>query len=449
MEGIEFNENIEESVLISEIENNPRRSERINIEELEQFSREYNHLNNMKADFLEDKPYTFDNIINSFDKCSSQKERNILLSLLIIKISEDVPKFHKVFKNVRMMEEQPAYSNILEAEIPNFEDVIIKYRKELGKYEYDTVFFHEVFVGLILNKMKKYVPNFVTTYGNFQAVISIEEDITFRQSLEMNDDCFLVIEKINNAVELSKFVENATISQYLQVLLQILNALNYANREFEFSHNDLHDDNILIETLKDPVYIPYYIGGKVKYIYTRFFARIIDFGLSFVKLKGEPYGFYGREPHRILSNRQNPILDSYKLICFTGNSCFNAGNSLLFAFISNLYEVFEEEITLTERIHNWRINNGIIEIIDGKEIESEKSDIPYCDGMNYGEFYLKKESKKLKANDYDNFVFKAKKHKNHFSNSKYSITENYGHEDLILHLEKYYLGEASFIKDTK
>lgn len=399
-----------------------RRSSRINNNKETQFQFEYNFIKNLQYN------YQSKNIsIKDIEKYKTFSERSHFLSNLIIgDLSENVEKINEIFKNIKKFGERPG---LLKCEIPNFEKMIIKYGEECEENEYDCVYLHEIVVGTILNKLKIYVPNFITTFGFFQA--KIDSDYNFKPSDKLEDNFFIVMEKIKG-LNLSDFIVNATVSQYFQILLQIINALSVANQFYQFSHNDLHDDNIIIEILKEPILIPLYIGENKKYIYTRYLAKIVDFGQSFINI-GQPLGFYGNEIHRIYSNRQNPISDAYKLICYSGYTAHISENEKLFDFISILYkDIFNEKVETKRKNNsdnNFTLKDRINHFIVYNNLKDGISQNISTDGMNYGEYFGKFENKKIK-----------------FTDNSYNIDENYSHSDLLLLLSNYF-EEFDFIKN--
>jgi hypothetical protein len=67
-----------------------------------------------------------------------------------------------------------------------------------------------------------------------------------------------------------------TITEIKEILFQILYTL-YVFEQIEFSHGDLHEQNIMINTLSEPIHLYYKISGQMYKISTRYAVKIYDF----------------------------------------------------------------------------------------------------------------------------------------------------------------------------
>lgn len=144
---------------------------------------------------------------------------------------------------------------------------------------------YESFIGYAVNTLKSKIPNFMHTYGDISCRSDHNKVCSLTSSGKYENK--LVIENIIG-VSGSDFIDNNVSDlDTLNILLQIVNALNVANTEIGFIHNDLHLDNIIIVRLPQPMAIPLYLpNDEVKYINTKLLVRIIDFGLSRVEING-------------------------------------------------------------------------------------------------------------------------------------------------------------------
>ena len=104
--------------------------------------------------------------------------------------------------------------------------------------------------------------------------------------------------------------------EFLQIYLQVLNPLNLAYKKFDFTHYDLHSENVLIQELPYPISIPFYHpDGRTLYLRTNFLARIIDYGTAHVKIEGQHFGVFRAENRgQIFPDRSFPMHDAYKLL---------------------------------------------------------------------------------------------------------------------------------------
>lgn len=157
------------------------------------------------------------------------------------------------------------------------ENIILKSHRnpECLRYEY--------LVGLEVNKLRFYVDNFVMTYGLFllenragyaphkNPVIAAEEEFPTRRKYTP----YLMIEKVYGN-PLSKIIENLSNHDIHSILLQLFNALQIAQDQIQFTHYDLHLDNVIITELVKPQQIKY--SNLV--LETNYQIKIIDYGSS-------------------------------------------------------------------------------------------------------------------------------------------------------------------------
>jgi hypothetical protein len=223
---------------------------------------------------------------------------------------------------------------------------------------------HEAIVGMgALNIIRNFVPNFMDTYGAFMCSPPILDDMDEVKSWcqsKNNPVTYLVLENIQNAVPLSELCSTITGEEFLEIYVQILNALHLAYSNFDYTHYDLHADNVLVQVLPYYVSIPFYSPtGKILYIKTKYLARIIDYGMSHVFLGTVHFGNYGLEHVNVFAERSFPMHDVYKLLFF----CFyfslreniknnNPLSSKLSAVVNKIYDFFGEGITAEQRVIN-------------------------------------------------------------------------------------------------
>ena len=151
---------------------------------------------------------------------------------------------------------------------------------------------------------------------------------------------YLIYEKVKNSKPLQEFVAGGcTPGEFLNILIQIVLALNYAYQKIGFSHNDLHSENILIRQLNQPVVIGYPWldeNGQEKtwYLRTSQVATFIDYGRSIIRYpyqgKDEYFG-YSLPKYGLYPDRSYPMADIYK-ICMSslGAALFKSSNSSIY-----------------------------------------------------------------------------------------------------------------------
>jgi hypothetical protein len=232
--------------------------------------------------------------------------------------------------------------------------------------KYDTLA-HEAVVGMgAINRIRDRIPNFVHTYAAFSCsppILDTSGNVVSwcpKDTVSKNTSItYLVLENIDNATPLSSLASSLTNDEFLQIYLQLLNALNVAYKEFDYTHYDLHSDNVLIQTLPYTVSIPLYNPrGGLLYIKTTRLARIIDFGLSHIYLQGQHFGKFGYEYYNLDPESSFPMYDAYKILLSSyWNSLKNTSTGIT-DIVRKIYSFFNEGYSLEQRIsyHNTNLN---------------------------------------------------------------------------------------------
>ncbi|CAH6418460.1 Protein kinase [uncultured virus] len=231
---------------------------------------------------------------------------------------------------------------------------------------------HEAVIGMgALNTLRDKVPTFMHTYGAFMCPPPVIDNsgaviawCPANVSGQLSNVTYLVLENINDAESFAKLAPTLTPEEFLQIYLQVLNALNVAYKAFDFTHYDLHPGNVLIQTLSYKVAIPFYDPrGGVMYIKTNRLARIIDYGSSHVYLQGQHLGKYGFSNVGIYPESSFPMYDAYKLLLGTYWYALNTGpntgiigkegiTSVLTPVVNKIYTFFTDNPSLEQRMKN-------------------------------------------------------------------------------------------------
>ena len=104
--------------------------------------------------------------------------------------------------------------------------------------EYFDENIHEAFIGLYaINHLRAIIPNFVYTYGIFR------NPCIFEKSSQCN---YLLLELIPGQTW-KKFIRTATTDQFVNTFLQLCLSLKIAKEKYDFTHYDLHYENIIIK----------------------------------------------------------------------------------------------------------------------------------------------------------------------------------------------------------
>lgn len=219
---------------------------------------------------------------------------------------------------------------------------------------------HEAIIGIYaLNKLRSKIPNFMHTYGTYISSIPVIDDknhVILWCKSSVNLITHIVLENINDGINLKDMAPTITSEIFLNIYLQVLNAINVAYKDCDFTHYDLHPGNIIVQKLDKYIDIPLYNkDGSITYLKTCYLARIIDYGLSHAYIDGIHFGNYSYRNHNIDGESSFPIYDAYKLLLATYlYSVTHFGNLKDYSEISSvvacIYYFFSEGKTADLRI---------------------------------------------------------------------------------------------------
>ncbi len=142
---------------------------------------------------------------------------------------------------------------------------------------------HETFVGLrAVNRVTRLVPNFVRVYGArvLNGRSGVEKDVE-------------VVTEFVPGETLQQYVESSDefdFEELLLLLVQLLLALEVAQRECNFVHNDVAPWNVVVRRLNKLRKVDYHVAGEMMRVRTRVVPVILDYGKTHVVIEGEHYG---------------------------------------------------------------------------------------------------------------------------------------------------------------
>jgi hypothetical protein len=242
---------------------------------------------------------------------------------------------------------------------------------------------HEVVVGLYgTNKLRQYIPNFSYVYLGLKCSPPLIDPATKKVIFSCLDNKKLVnyvlYENVAPATSMSVYVRTCTSKQFLNAFMQAMYALRLAHKMIDYTHYDLHAENLLIRNPKlskgKNFQIPYDTENGQEYITTDVISTFIDYGYSHIKtediidknrgiiLKGQDFGVHGRIHAAIFPNRSWIIYDAYRLLMDCLIDAYNANNTPVINDIKNIYKFFnqmDDPITFIEK----RVS-GILPMID-------------------------------------------------------------------------------------
>jgi hypothetical protein len=254
----------------------------------------------------------------------------------IKKLKKDLKETHKrKFSKEELREEF----------IKQFNDIMKDKIKELYREYYISI------AGI--NNLRYKIPTFVYTFGIFKPHTYQIKNLKLD---EIDENIFIMNEQIIGE-SMYKFIKdkNISVTEWLDIFIQLLISLEVGQRDIKFTHFDLHLGNILIT--KDKV-IPYELNFD-NYTYsinnTQYKPVIIDFGMSSITINGIQSGYeeeyslyrnYGITPFMV-SGR-----DMHKILC----ACFNFNKEIddvIRNIYTNFYEIRDVDLFFEEENGNY------------------------------------------------------------------------------------------------
>jgi hypothetical protein len=143
---------------------------------------------------------------------------------------------------------------------------------------------YEYYVGLTMNRLRSYgIQNFSLVYGRYTEK---REDTSKKQSHVLYE---YIRDKKGETMSLGKFLENMLLNfdtdkeiSLLGIVFMVLISLQKAQDILQFTHYDLHYNNVLVLQLDDVYQIKYEYKGKAYFFYSKFVPFIIDYGRSHI-----------------------------------------------------------------------------------------------------------------------------------------------------------------------
>jgi len=166
-------------------------------------------------------------------------------------------------------------------------------------------------IGLCLNKLRGYVPNYMYTYSNSTKSIIVERipGITLAKAIKNN--------KLN-------FIQ--LLSLYFSILL----AIETGQKNHKFCHHDLHTNNIILRPIVKPIqYIVLCDQKQYEVTLTDYIPTIIDYGMAIVN----DHKTINIQSKLIDNNQANMSIDMYRLLFYC---LVNAKNT---SYYKELYEL--------------------------------------------------------------------------------------------------------------
>lgn len=222
---------------------------------------------------------------------------------------------------------------------------------------------HEYFIGVYgTNILRKYLPNFAYVLGGFKCSPPVSNPsnlegssgtgdiITWCNNRNININ-YILYENLEPAIPFRKYLNSCSSTEFLNKYLQVLYALHKANVLIDFTHYDLHHENVVLRKLEShTIDIQYDTENGIEYLKTNSVATIIDFSYSHIaidlkqsndELTKRHFGVSSKLAYGIFPGRKFPLHDAYKLLLFSMNEMLASGNLQCFQTAAKILQFFD------------------------------------------------------------------------------------------------------------
>ena len=263
--------------------------------------------------------------------------------------------------------------------------------KHSNREDYDLI--HEASVGILaLNKLKSKVPNFSYIFGIHYCPLKNKTDSDWCPKKGKRFP-YVIYENIEPSTTLYVYAKNKSVSEIMNVYLQVMLALNVANKSCNFTHYDLHTENVLMKELKSPVLVAYPYKNKKVYMKAEtHIPMIIDYGHSYFKYDNRNFGYPQQSSTFWASGTNNtskPLNDAYKLLASLGiqelNYFTKEDHEKFTLEMNNLYNLFPNIDRLVNKsLEDW------IDLLNDKYNIFLYEPIPNYDIIDEGKYIYSK-----------------------------------------------------------
>lgn len=275
-----------------------------------------------------------------------------------VSISYNNHKINPVFKKYEWLSDVTPFDvkskqgDVMKATILDKFKVVVKKSKST---RFDEITLRDFCVGIHLNKILDEAPFFVRTLGNFNY-----------------NNKFHILTEYVEGENLKNFIQNKehTFSDFLNIFFQIILGLEIAQNKLNFSHYDLHTDNVILVPIKHSFNISLYgYSYTIKYDYK---PVMIDFGLSSIHVNGQTIGQIKLESKGIF-NHISPGYDIYVFLLFCLDVSQSCSNLSIFKGIIDLLVFFKIKTKLTMNLltndHIKSLEKGVFNLIPNQFLQ--------------------------------------------------------------------------------
>ena len=211
--------------------------------------------------------------------------------------------------------------------------VVIKFSNDHSNESYDDIIY-EYFIGIYqINRLRYTVPNFVYTFGIFKC--NIDKNNNFCTRNDKTTYPFILMEYIEGDNMRNLLKNKLQFSEYLGIFIQLLIALEVAQRTIDFTHFDLHTNNVMCKPLKSNIHYNVPLDDRLyKVTCIKYLPVCIDFGMSTVKHEKKLLCSYSP------ASTKNCMMQGIDMYTFLCESLFFTKNKKVKKEILNLFSFY-------------------------------------------------------------------------------------------------------------
>ena len=203
-----------------------------------------------------------------------------------------------------------------------------------------NIILNELLTGIyITNSFREFCPNFAYVYGGFS-----------NSNKEYENLSYILYENIDpNFITLTNYIRTCTRDEFLSIYVQVILALKTANKVSDFTHYNLHTDNVIIRHVPTSITIPYKtLENEMHYLTTNKVATIIDYSYShsiYTKKTGEQLTLGNSEhfEYSVDYRTSSYFHDIYKLLMYSAYSAKKFNRNEIFNCCEVLFKFFNNE----------------------------------------------------------------------------------------------------------
>lgn len=305
---------------------------------------------------------------------------------------------NKVFQEMRRIGAESVSGFAL---LSSFKDIENMFVVKVPRNPLNDDLYHEYFVAIACtNNLRQTIPNFAYVLGAFKClppVFSNDQRILefCGKGNETNYVNYVIYEKVEGE-DMAKRAQDCSFMDFLSWFIQIILATHIANEACDFTHYDLHSENVIMRPWRgndgvgpplNTFWIPYSLSdGSTIYVKSNRIATQIDFGRAHIRVGGDDFGYFGTEKYGVFPDAGRPWYDVYKFLGFSMYDMLTKGNMTCLDSSLLLYKIINTNLKnapkaqIYQEIRN-EINDYFVFDPEMTEFEQNSTLLDYLDAI--------------------------------------------------------------------